>query len=76
MDLLEASAIDDRKCKGRALIACGHVLLWTDLLIILTIGSVGVRTGSSFWTWWVVIEAVAGFVLLALGGHFRGHVYE
>ncbi len=76
MDLLESEGIVDRMCKGMALITCGKVLIWTDLLIVLTIGSVGLRAGSSFWTWWTGIEALLGVMLIGIGAHIRGTVYE
>ncbi len=76
MDLLEEEGIVDRMCMGMALITYGKLLLWIDLVLILTIGTAGVRDGSSMWTWWTAIEAVVGFVLIAIGAHIRGTVYE
>ena len=75
MDLLESEGIDDRKQRGMSLMTCGKLLLWVDLVLLITIGTSGLRDGSSLWTWWIGIEAFVGLALLAVGLHLRGTVY-
>jgi hypothetical protein len=76
MDSLEAEGIVDRMCKGMALITYGKLLLWIDFVLVLTIGSAGLRDGSNVWTWWMSIEAIVGVTLIAIGAHIRGTIYE
>ncbi|MGA2697496.1 MAG: hypothetical protein ABSE92_15640 [Terriglobales bacterium] len=76
MDLLEEEGILERKCTGMSLITCGKLLLWIDLMLVLTFLMPGLRDGSSLWTWWIAVEAVVGFSLIGVGLHLRGTVYE
>ncbi len=76
LDLLENEGIDDRKRNGMSLMTCGKLLLWIDLLLVLIIGTTGLRAGSSMWTWWIGLEALVGVVLIGVGLHFRGTVYK
>jgi len=56
---------------GNTLVTVGKVLLWMDFLLLAFV-YVGVRSGSDFWMWWVIIEGVLGLVLLEVGSRKRG----
>jgi hypothetical protein len=76
LDLLESQGIDERKSRGLALMACGELLLMIDLVILLMIGSTGYFAGSSLWTWWTIIEGIAGIGFIGVGFHLRGTLYR
>jgi hypothetical protein len=76
LDLLEDEAIDERKQKGMLLITCGALWLGIDLLIVMVIGTTGLRAGSSLWTIWTLVEAVVGLVSIGIGVHLRGTLYR
>jgi hypothetical protein len=61
-----------RRRLGAVLVTVGKILLWMDLLLLIFV-YVGYRSGSTFWLWWVVIEAVLGAVLLVIGLYRRAH---
>jgi hypothetical protein len=56
---------------GNTLMTVGKLLLWVDFLL-LTFVFVGLRGGSDFWLWWVIIEGVIGLLLLEIGSRRRG----
>jgi hypothetical protein len=56
---------------GNALMTVGKILLWMDFLLLAFV-YVGLRGGSDFWTWWVIIEGVTGLVLVEVGSRKRG----
>lgn len=56
---------------GNTLVTVGKVLLWMDFLLLAFV-YVGIRSGSDFWMWWVIIEGVLGLVLLEVGSRKRG----
>jgi hypothetical protein len=56
---------------GNTLITVGKVLLWMDFLLLAFV-YVGIRSGSDFWMWWVIIEGVLGLILLEAGSRKRG----
>jgi hypothetical protein len=56
---------------GNTLMTVGKLLLWMDFLL-LTFVFVGLRGGSDFWLWWVIIEGVIGLLLLEIGSRSRG----
>jgi hypothetical protein len=56
---------------GNTLVTVGKVLLWMDFLLLAFV-YVGIRAGSDFWMWWVIIEGVLGLVLLEVGSRKRG----
>jgi hypothetical protein len=76
LELLEDEGIDERKSRGMLLLTCGWLLLGIDLVILLMVGSTGLRAGSSLWTWWTIIEAVVGCGLIGAGLHLRGTLYK
>lgn len=53
----------------------GKLLLWIDFLL-LTFVYVGLRGGSDFWLWWVIIEGVIGLLLLEIGSRKRGSLTQ
>lgn len=53
----------------------GKVLLWMDFLLLAFV-YVGIRSGSDFWMWWVIIEGVLGLVLLEVGSRKRGSLTQ
>jgi hypothetical protein len=53
-------------------VTVGKVLLWMDALLLIFV-YVGLRSGSEMWLWWVAIEGVLGFVLLAVGIYIRSY---
>ncbi len=55
---------------GAALNVVGWVLIGFDCLIAVWIW-VGLRSGSDFWLYWVVIEGVLGLALIWLGARRR-----
>lgn len=55
---------------GHTMATAGKVLLWMDFLLLAFV-YVGVRSGSMFWTWWVIGEAILGVALLAAGIRIR-----
>jgi hypothetical protein len=69
--LKEEASFGQRRT-GAALVAVGKVLLWMDLLLVVFV-YVGFRGGSDFWLWWVVSEAILGFILLSVGMYIRSH---
>jgi hypothetical protein len=76
LDLLESQGIDEHKSRGLMLMACGELLLVIDLVILLMIGSTGYLAGSSLWTWWTIIEGIAGISFIGVGFHLRGTLYR
>ena len=56
---------------GNTLVTVGKLLLWTDFLLLAFV-YVGLRGGSDFWMWWVIIEGVIGLLLLEIGSRKRG----
>lgn len=56
---------------GNALMTVGKLLLWMDFLLLAFV-YVGLRSGSVFWMWWVIIEGVIGLLLLEIGSRNRG----
>jgi len=56
---------------GNTLVTVGKLLLWCDFLLLMFV-HVGLRAGSDFWMWWVILEGVAGLVLLEVGLRRRG----
>jgi hypothetical protein len=72
----EEALIDETQCKGSVLMATGEVLLYTDLLILITFLYAGIQDGSHLWTWWVVGQGVLGIVSLAVGAHLRGSLTD
>lgn len=51
-----------------------QVMGWTLLAfngIILTFVWSGVRIGSNFWLYWLIIEGVLGMALAKAGGHYK-----
>jgi hypothetical protein len=69
---LKEEASFGRRRLGAVLVTVGKILLWMDLLLLIFV-YVGYRSGSTFWLWWVVIEAVLGAVLLVIGLYRRAH---
>ena len=69
--LKEEASFGQRRT-GAVLVTVVKILLWMDLLLLIFV-YVSLRNGSQFWLWWVVIEGVLGFVLLAIGLYIRGH---
>lgn len=76
LDLLEDEAIDERKQKGMLLITCGALWLGIDLLIVMVIGTTGLRAVSGLWTIWTLVEALVGLVSIGIGVHLRGTLYR
>jgi hypothetical protein len=56
---------------ANTLVTVGKVLLWMDFLLLAFV-YVGIRAGSDFWMWWVIIEGLLGLVLLEVGLRKRG----
>jgi hypothetical protein len=56
---------------GNTLMTVGKTLLWVDFLLLAFV-SVGIRSGSDFWLWWVITEGVLGLVLIEVGSRKRG----
>jgi hypothetical protein len=56
---------------GNTLVTVGKVLLWMDFLLLAFV-FVGLRSGSDFWMWWVIVEGVVGLVLIEVGSRKRG----
>ena len=69
---LKEEASFGQKRLGAVLVTVGKVLLWMDALLLIFV-YVGLRSGSEMWLWWVAIEGVLGFVLLAVGIYLRAH---
>lgn len=63
--LEEAAALEDLR-KAGVLKTVGKVLLWVDL-VPLSFLYMALRAGSQLLPWWVVVEGVAGFVLVLIG---------
>jgi hypothetical protein len=40
--------------------------------LLLAFVSVGLRSGSDFWFWWVIGEGILGLLLLEIGSRKRG----
>ena len=55
-----------RSRKWNVMAVAGKTLLWMDLLLLAFVYN-GIRAGSYFWLYWVVIEGILGFALLAIG---------
>jgi hypothetical protein len=68
---LEESQIPGGTRTGNTLVTAAKLLLWLDL-IPLAFVYVGIRGGSHFWMWWVVIQAMLGVALMGAGYHKRG----
>jgi len=51
---------------GRGLVVGGEVLLWMNFLPLMCLYQ-GIRDGSEFWTWWLVIESVTGLLMMLAG---------
>jgi hypothetical protein len=60
---------------GNTLMTVGKVLLWADFLLLAFV-HVGIRSGSDFWLWWVIIEGVVGLVLIEVGSRKRGSLTQ
>jgi len=56
---------------GNTLVTVGKLLLWVDFLLLAFV-YVGLRAGSDFWIWWVILEGVIGLLLLEIGSRKRG----
>lgn len=56
---------------GNTLVTVGKILLWMDFLLLAFV-YVGLRSGSDFWMWWVIVEGVLGLVLIEVGSRKRG----
>jgi hypothetical protein len=69
---LKEEASFGQRSLGAVLVTVGKVLLWMDALLLMFV-YVGLRSGSGLWLWWVVIEGVLGFTLLAAGIYIRAH---
>ena len=67
---LKEEASFGQRSVGAVLVTVGKVLLWMDALLLIFV-YVGLRSGSAMWLWWVVIEGVLGFALLAAGIYIR-----
>jgi hypothetical protein len=65
----EIEAREERR-QGSVIMTVGKVLLWMDLILVCFI-YVGLRAGSDLFLWWVLGEAVLGFVLMVIGSHKR-----
>jgi hypothetical protein len=61
--------------RGSSMVTLGKVLLWMDLLL-LTFVYVGVRSGSHFWLYWVVAEAILGVALMVIGMRRRASAID
>jgi hypothetical protein len=61
-----------RRRLGAVILTVGKWLLIFDV-ILLSFVYVGLRGGSQFWMWWVIIEAVLGLVLIGVGSYIRNH---
>jgi hypothetical protein len=59
-----------RARRGAVLMVVGRVLLWMDVLLAMFV-YVGIRSGSHFWTWWVLGEAFLGLALIVVGRRMR-----
>ena len=57
---------------GRVMLVLGGLLIAFDCIVGVWIW-VGLRSGSDFWLWWVVIEGVLGLVLIGAGMRKRAH---
>ena len=55
---------------GSALVTVGWVLIAMDCILSVWIW-VGLRSGSNFWLWWVIIEGMLGIGLILYGRHKR-----
>ncbi len=55
---------------GSVLVTVGWVLIAMDCILSVWIW-VGLRSGSDFWLWWVIIEGVLGFACIFYGRHKR-----
>jgi hypothetical protein len=60
-----------RSRKWNGLAVAGKTLLWMDLILLAFVYN-GVRAGSYFWLYWVLIEGILGVALLALGSRKAG----
>lgn len=73
LDRVEEAQIPGGSRTGNTLVTVGKVLLWMDFLLLAFV-YVGIRSGSDFWMWWVIIEGVVGLVLLEVGSRKRGNL--
>ena len=55
---------------GSVLVTVGWVLIAMDCILSVWIW-VGLRSGSDFWLWWVIIEGVLGVAFIFYGRHKR-----
>ena len=69
-ELLELDEALEAERRGLALQAVGYILLVFDSLLVVFV-PIGFRTGSMMWLWWVLVEGVLGFALVAAGAHLR-----
>jgi len=60
---------------GSVLITVGWVLIAMDCILSVWIW-VGLRSGSDFWLWWVIIEGVLGVGIIFWGRHKRAKALE
>jgi hypothetical protein len=71
LDRIEDVQIPGGERTGNTLMTVGKVLLWMDFLLLAFV-YVGIRGGSDFWMWWVLVEGVLGLVLVEIGSRKRG----
>ena len=74
-ELLELDEALEAERRGLALQAVGYILLVFDSLLVVFV-PIGFRTGSMMWLWWVLVEGVLGFALVAAGAHLRSRLTE
>ena len=57
---------------GHVMATVGKILFWVDFLLLAFV-YVGVRSGSFFWVWWVLSQAILAAILMAVGMQKRKH---
>jgi hypothetical protein len=75
LNRVEEAEIPGGPGTGNTLVTVGKVLLWMDFLLLAFV-YVGIRSGSDFWMWWVILEGVLGLVLLEVGSRKRGSLTD
>jgi fatty acid desaturase len=69
---IDIADIEAKQRRGLLLLTLGWTLLIFDAIVVMWFWT-GLRAGSSFWSWWVVIEGLAGAVFLGIGTRMRVH---
>ncbi len=69
---IDIAEIEAKQRTGLLLLTLGWTLLIFDAIVVMWFWT-GLRAGSSFWSWWVVIEGLSGAVFVGIGTRMRVH---